>query len=47
MKQLEGNLKATSVTLDDTDKARIDAVIAPGTHAATYYDADFGPHPFR
>ena len=47
MKQLEGNLKALEVTIDDADKARIDAVVAPGTHTATYYEADFGPHPFR
>ena len=23
------------------------AVIKPGTHVAEYYQADFGPHPFR
>ncbi|HEX8234697.1 MAG TPA: aldo/keto reductase [Abditibacteriaceae bacterium] len=47
MEQLEGNLKALSVQITDEDKQRIDAVIKPGTHVAEYYQADFGPHPFR
>jgi aryl-alcohol dehydrogenase-like predicted oxidoreductase len=47
MEQLEGNLKALSVQVTDEDKQRIDAVIKPGTHVAEYYQADFGPHPFR
>ncbi len=29
------------------DKKRIDELIAPGTHVATYYQADFGPHVYR
>jgi aryl-alcohol dehydrogenase-like predicted oxidoreductase len=47
MEQLEGNLKALSVQITDEDKQRIDAVIKPGTHVAEYYQADFGPHPYR
>lgn len=47
MEQLEGNLKALSVQITDEDKQRIDAIIKPGTHVAEYYQADFGPHPFR
>jgi aryl-alcohol dehydrogenase-like predicted oxidoreductase len=47
MEQFQGNLKALSVQITDEDKQRIDAVIKPGTHVAEYYQADFGPHPFR
>jgi aryl-alcohol dehydrogenase-like predicted oxidoreductase len=47
MEQLVGNLKALSVQITDEDRQRIDAVIKPGTHVAEYYQADFGPHPFR
>jgi aryl-alcohol dehydrogenase-like predicted oxidoreductase len=47
MEQLLGNLKALDVEITDDDKKRIDAVIKPGTHVAEYYQADFGPHPFR
>jgi aryl-alcohol dehydrogenase-like predicted oxidoreductase len=47
MEQLLGNLKALDVQIDEEDKKRIDAVIKPGTHVAEYYQADFGPHPFR
>jgi aryl-alcohol dehydrogenase-like predicted oxidoreductase len=47
MEQLENNLKALDVEISDEDKKRVDELIAPGTHAASYYQADFGPHPFR
>jgi aryl-alcohol dehydrogenase-like predicted oxidoreductase len=47
MEQLEGNLKALDVHVTDGDKARVDGLIKPGTHVAEYYQADFGPHPFR
>ncbi|PQV63498.1 putative oxidoreductase [Abditibacterium utsteinense] len=42
MEQLEGNLKALEVEISAEDNQRIDALIAPGTHVAEYYQADFG-----
>ncbi len=47
MQHLEDNLKALDVEISEDDKKRFDEVIKPGTHAAEYYQADFGPHPFR
>jgi aryl-alcohol dehydrogenase-like predicted oxidoreductase len=47
MEQLEGNLKALDVSISPEELKRVDEMIKPGTHVATYYDADFGPHPFR
>ena len=45
--QLEDNLGAAEVTITDEDRARIDAVIAPGTNVTPYYEADWGPHQYR
>ncbi len=42
MEQLEDNLKAMEIEFSEEDFARIDALIAPGTHVAEYYQADFG-----
>lgn len=42
--QLEDNLKALDVVLDDKDMARIDKLVPPGTHVSQYYEADFGPN---
>jgi len=47
MEQLEDNLKALEVTVTDEDRKRFDELIPPGTHVASYYEADFGPHPHR
>jgi aryl-alcohol dehydrogenase-like predicted oxidoreductase len=47
MAQLEGNLKALDVKLTEKDLARIDKLVAPGTHLSSYYEADFGPLEFR
>ena len=47
MAQLEDNLKALEVAVTAEDRARIDQVIPPGQMAAPYYEAEFGPHPFR
>jgi aryl-alcohol dehydrogenase-like predicted oxidoreductase len=47
MEQLEDNLGAAQVVLTDEDRARIDEVIAPSQMVAPFYDADFGPHPYR
>jgi aryl-alcohol dehydrogenase-like predicted oxidoreductase len=47
MEQLEDNLAAAAVTLTDEDRARIDAVIPPGRMVSPFYEAEFGPHPYR
>ncbi|MBL0927619.1 MAG: aldo/keto reductase [Phycisphaerales bacterium] len=47
MAQLEDNLGALSLTLTEADHARLDAVVAPGDHVSPYYEADFGPSPYR
>lgn len=44
MEQLEGNLKALDVDISAADRKRVDELIEPGTHVATYYQADFGPN---
>lgn len=47
MDQLEDNLKAVEIAITDDDRSKIDELVPPGTHVSPYYEADFGPHPFR
>ena len=47
MEQLEDNLGAVEVWLDESDHERLDAVARPGRATVPYYQADFGPHRFR
>ncbi len=47
LQQLEENLAALSVHIDDEDQKAVDSWIAPGTHTENYYQADFGPHLYR
>ena len=47
MEQLEDNLKAWDVTITDEDRERIDHVSRRGEMVSRFYEADFGPHPFR
>ncbi len=47
MEQLEDNLGALEVSLDEKDNERLDAVAPPGRATVPYYEADFGPHSFR
>src|SRR5215213_4158285 len=47
MEQLEDNLGAIEVSLDENDNERLDAVSLPGRATVPYYEADFGPHRFR
>jgi hypothetical protein len=47
MDQLEDNLGAVYVSLEENDHERLDAVSLPGRATVPYYEADFGPHPFR
>jgi aryl-alcohol dehydrogenase-like predicted oxidoreductase len=45
--QLEDNLAALEVSITDADRQALDELVPPGTHAAPFYDARFGPHPHR
>ncbi|MFN0094171.1 MAG: aldo/keto reductase [Dehalococcoidia bacterium] len=47
MEQLEDNLLAIDVSVTAEDREAVDAVVRPGTHITPYYEADFGPHPYR
>lgn len=47
LEQLEDNLKALEVTITDEDRKAIDAIVPPGRMVSPFYDASFGPHPFR
>jgi hypothetical protein len=47
MGQLEDNLGARDLTIDDTDRTTIDALVPPGTMVSPFYEADFGPHTHR
>lgn len=47
MEHLEDNLKAFDVTVTDEDKQVIDALIPPGRMVSAFYEANFGPHPYR
>lgn len=47
MAQFEDNLGALSVTVTDQDRDAIDNLVPPGGMVAPYYEANFGPHPYR
>jgi aryl-alcohol dehydrogenase-like predicted oxidoreductase len=47
MEQLEDNLGALEVEITAADQARVDELNPPGLMLAPFYDADFGPHPYR
>jgi aryl-alcohol dehydrogenase-like predicted oxidoreductase len=47
MEQLEDNLTGAAVQVTDEERARIDAVIPPGTEVVSYYNADFGASKYR
>jgi aryl-alcohol dehydrogenase-like predicted oxidoreductase len=47
MEQLEDNLKALDITITSEDQEKIDELIPPGEMASPFYEANFGPHPFR
>lgn len=42
MEQFEANLKALEVQLSEEDLKRLDELSPPGSHAAEYYQSDFG-----
>lgn len=47
MEQLDDNLKATDVKLTPEELKEIDRVSRPGEMVSRFYEADFGPHPYR
>ncbi len=47
MEQLEDNLKALELTISAEDEAKVDDLIAPGQMVSPFYEAAFGPHPYR
>jgi aryl-alcohol dehydrogenase-like predicted oxidoreductase len=47
MEHLEDNLKALEVEVTDEDREKVDAVIPPGRAVSAFYEANFGPHPYR
>ena len=47
MAQFEDNLGALSVAVTDHDREALDNLVSPGSMVAPYYEAEFGPHPFR
>lgn len=47
MEQLEDNLGALDVAFTSEELQRIDDVAPPGGMISPFYEADFGPHPYR
>ncbi len=47
MEQFEANMRALDVKITDEDGKRLDELSKPGTHAAEYYESDFGGPAFR
>ncbi|MBI2723615.1 MAG: aldo/keto reductase [Chloroflexi bacterium] len=47
MEQYDDNMLATNVEVTDDDRKRINRIIRRGDSVAPFYEADFGPHPFR
>ena len=47
MAQLEDNLGAADIALEEEHFKAVDAVIGPGRMVTPFYEADFGPHRFR
>lgn len=45
--QLEDALQAIELVLSEEDHQRIDAIIAPGTHVAPFYEANFSASSYR
>jgi aryl-alcohol dehydrogenase-like predicted oxidoreductase len=47
MEQFEDNVAALQVEVTEEDRKAVDGIVRPGTHVTPYYEADFGPHPYR
>jgi len=46
MEQLDDNLAALELRLEDSFLAALDKIFAPGRATSLFYEANFGPHPF-
>lgn len=46
MEQIEDNLGALHLRINDQDRARLEKAATPGRATVPYYEADFGPHDF-
>jgi hypothetical protein len=44
---MEEYLGALSVTMSQSDLQAIDRLVPPGGMVSPFYEADFGPHPYR
>ncbi len=47
MEQLVDNLEAANVVVTEEDQKRVNQVIPRGHMVSPFYEAEFGPHPFR
>jgi aryl-alcohol dehydrogenase-like predicted oxidoreductase len=47
VEQLEDNLDALAVEISEEDKRQVDEIVPPGRVVSPFYEANFGPHPFR
>ncbi|HEX5480117.1 MAG TPA: aldo/keto reductase [Dehalococcoidia bacterium] len=47
MEQFDDNMKALDVEITDEDRQRIDRFARRGQSVAPFYEAEFGPHPYR
>lgn len=47
MEQLEDNLGALEVDVTEDDRKAVDKLVPPGEMVSPFYEADFGPHPYR
>ena len=47
IEQLDDNLKAAEVKLDEKDNDQIDEVSRPGEFISSFYEADFGPYKYN
>ena len=47
MDQLEDNLGALGLTFSDDELREVNRVIRPGQMVSPFYEAEFGPHPYR
>jgi aryl-alcohol dehydrogenase-like predicted oxidoreductase len=47
MAQLEDNLGALEVEVTDRDREIVDNLVPPGSFVSIFYEAEFGPHPYR
>jgi aryl-alcohol dehydrogenase-like predicted oxidoreductase len=47
MEQLDDNLLGANVEITREDLKAVDQIIPPGQMVSPYYEAEFGPHPYR